>query len=1491
LYLTALRHEAQHFPLRAESHMRIILELHQAARLSGVSDFWAMLSTTADEMWSRVDPADPGREEARLYRGIGLIRRANVLTLAELEQAEQDLLVYAEANPTRDLAWAALAASRAIIVLKLDSEGQASSASERVEGVDGTMRVAMEAIPDGPHLNRVRLDWLLQKRGRGEDSVTDEELSAAVDRAEALALAADDPRLVEEVARTIRSLPEIDGLARAVDLLRRDLEQHPDDYKNRLLLVDTQYFAREFDDAYAAAGELMQAAPLKVSIMAQMQFFIRRSAAARRVDIGYQRWEQAPPQDKAAFLARIKEDHDALLALIGDTKGNPLAMKADAMLAMARNEIGVAAARLEEYLAAVDSDFEAFAYAAICQQRLGQMGLAHKHISDAVELQPRSMPLLVQKARLEIGMGRSGEAARTAGIARSIDPDDPQVVDLERQLAFRDRESGPTPDDPLSQAIFEAQDAFSRGDYDEARVPLLTVLETQPDDVRVLEALARIEFNAGLKDAAAEYLDRALAAEPNSQRLWGLKASLDNDDPIIVVEEYLKLSTSDEGDLAIALMLSMSELAKAQERLARQSEEQGNAVVADRARAVARQAQEKSDAAVARASELVPDHPKLIDHRFTLALDAGDWVEADRLVELARARNADQADGLLYRGRYAMVRGDFEEAARLLEQATARIGYSGLAWKGLAYCYQEIGRTVDALNAFEQAHQRNPNDLPTIRRYVPLLAQSGQMMRALDVVRPAARLAPDDRVIWNLWLGLESEVGDAPLALRLRRETFRAQPDDIENALSLATFLSETEPAPSLLIDAEGQALFSSMRWNGYPPSRRKEILEQARADWDAETNQILDALADREEAETLLLAAIRAQILRNRGEPAAGEQALRQFIERVPESERTAEIYISLGIYLSSVGRTEAAFEAMAAGVPYQDSVRLEADTALGNLYFETGDIERSIEHLERVHDSSGDREIALRLVECYARIGEIDEAERRLQEQIDLGGRDYLTWMLAATLADSRATQDFAGGQTTEGHRRIIERDEALKRAEQLDPSRVETYAAKARTALHDFRRTGSRTPLEKALQDLDHADSIDPGNVSISLVRVDIFLAMEDLISAMGELERVLEREPRSTVARQALIQLLVNQRDYDRAIAVVQDGEAVSPGSYLWPKMAGTLYATVRKDADAAAAAYRRAYQLQPEPSLLASMIDAEMGRAAPDYAFVRSQIEQNTALLEAVPVLRTLYARALDALGEREQALQEMRVAYQDDRANAAAQNEDPRNIPNWYLVLGMIFEGQAAEAEEFARSVAGDDADLHDDRWLAGLWASTGADGLRRAIELQNRAIAACPAERSTLRAALYQNLAQFHLGSDKFGPAAAALSEVIELMPDEASALNDFAYLTAEYLGDPAAALPYAERAVALQPRNPQFQDTLGWILFKLNDLTRSQRALLQSLEVMESAETLLHLAHVEIANGDPARAERTLRRAAESSPDTKTREEIERLLDDIRTRRSPGQ
>lgn len=123
--------------------------------------------------------------------------------------------------------------------------------------------------------------------------------------------------------------------------------------------------------------------------------------------------------------------------------------------------------------------------------------------------------------------------------------------------------------------------------------------------------------------------------------------------------------------------------------------------------------------------------------------------------------------------------------------------------------------------------------------------------------------------------------------------------------------------------------------------------------------------------------------------------------------------------------------------------------------------------------------------------------------------------------------------------------------------------------------------------------------------------------------------------------------------------------------------------------------------------------------------------------------------------------------------------------------------------------------------------------------------------------ALLYGRAMQYERG-DQVEPALADLRRIIAANPRDAQALNAYGYTLADRRQKFAEALPYVERAHALEPESAPILDSLGWIQLRLGHGERALGLLQRAWAYLKDAEIAAHLGEALWAAGrqDEARA-----------------------------------
>jgi Tfp pilus assembly protein PilF len=110
---------------------------------------------------------------------------------------------------------------------------------------------------------------------------------------------------------------------------------------------------------------------------------------------------------------------------------------------------------------------------------------------------------------------------------------------------------------------------------------------------------------------------------------------------------------------------------------------------------------------------------------------------------------------------------------------------------------------------------------------------------------------------------------------------------------------------------------------------------------------------------------------------------------------------------------------------------------------------------------------------------------------------------------------------------------------------------------------------------------------------------------------------------------------------------------------------------------------------------------------------------------------------------------------------------------------------------------------------------------------------------------------------------------KAVELDEGNVQALNDLAYVLAEFGKQPDEALKFAQKAEELAPNNAAVADTLGWVLYRKALYTSAMPYLEQGVSREPTGVRECHLALAYMKTGDQPRGEHALAAALRMDPD----------------------
>jgi tetratricopeptide (TPR) repeat protein len=143
------------------------------------------------------------------------------------------------------------------------------------------------------------------------------------------------------------------------------------------------------------------------------------------------------------------------------------------------------------------------------------------------------------------------------------------------------------------------------------------------------------------------------------------------------------------------------------------------------------------------------------------------------------------------------------------------------------------------------------------------------------------------------------------------------------------------------------------------------------------------------------------------------------------------------------------------------------------------------------------------------------------------------------------------------------------------------------------------------------------------------------------------------------------------------------------------------------------------------------------------------------------------------------------------------------------------------------------------------------------------------------------------------FDRAESVFKEILQGNPQNAVALNYIGYMLADRGVRLDEAVRYVKEALAIDPQNGAYLDSLGWALFKLNDLANAEKYLLQADELVKNDPTIVeHLGDLYFKTGNLTKAEefwkRSLSIGTEQEDIQKVRRKLEQLQETIRKQKS---
>lgn len=1441
-----------------------------AQRASCLDDVatWTALADQARIMKESFGSGDPARDLAEEYRLFATAQREASLRSDEREALVDDFEALMDRRGTSDRVVGALAQLRLAEAIQLAESRRPLEAAPLFAEVDELLADAAgrDVFGSETSIAALRLAQHRLSSGEGDANAVD----AAVERLADVAprcSAADRLR----VARAILGSGRASAIEPAIAVLAAHVAEQPQDLFHAQLLAFVEKY-RDVRKSRDLALALIDAPRQSVGLVSAFQDDLAVRAALQVFEIDLAAWASAP--DDAGRQAAIAELEKGLAVVARLTAGadDTLRLACEAKIEFARGNAASASAKFEQVLRRGRlRDLDTLYFAALSARQVGESGRALQLLEEADALQPSNPVILAQRAEISAQLGRFEQAKVLGERLLALDPDNEiarQLVDAASQL---ENTTVGAADDPTSMRLREAETAFAADRLDEANRILLELRTEAPQDARVPRAQAQVALKAQRNDEALRFVEEALLLEPRDAVLLRLKAMLSTEDPIERIRLLTEQTYGDDPGLPAYLFAAFDaarrEFQRQSEQLLESQPEEARrfADLAIRAAEAAQQMRPQLDQ-----GESIP---AVIAARFDEAMAAKRFDEALAIAAEAAA-TGDASLRPLLESRVQVVRGDLGAALQILDAAVSAGATSAVLQRERGLILESIGRPGDALDAYAEALARRPDDLEAIRRRTSLLVRSGRNAEALEMLRAARRLAPQDRLLEDSWLALEGQFGDRNLALDRRGDRYSIDPSDAANAVGFAQLLVETAPGRIHVVDRDGRIRFGVGQWEQLSPLDRQRELEQVKQSWNDIATRIFQDLVAKN-PDDLVLTRTYAVALRRLGRAAEGEQLLASFIERRGDAAESEE-WLTLGVYLVDSSKSAEALQAFEKAIAVQDDASREADLALSDFWFRRLDWERCLLHLDRVAERDSNRDLDLRRVECLTKLGRLDEAGRLLAT---VSERDLTTLLLEGLIADGRGQAAITAGDAGAAADAYRAFEAAIAEARLKAPASPLPSLQLATSLRARARLSGDASMLESARQAAEEAMRLDPSSWAATQLRADILVDAGDLNSAAAGLEQFVSTFPDLPEPRRSLVRVHMRSDNLDRAAAVIAEATQRNPSDAEWHQNAGEL-ALRRRDFAAAAAAFTRAYGLSPNAATLHRLVDMQLRVRPPDYAAILAVLTAASEEVERSVYLQSAQAAALFNTDREVEGRERLLESYRFARQAIAEGRAQPGILDGWYANLRYVYPpAKAADAEAFVRGAAAAPLEATELRWLAELSAAAGAEGQPRAASLLDEAVARDDGKDPAVTSRLFLDVGNLRYLTGDCAGAVDAFEKSASLGPPNPQTLNNLAFLCADCLGDANRALPHIERAVSISPNVPEYLDTYGFVLWKAGRLPQAEEMLLRSLRLRPTALANYHLAEVLASRGNAAQARTAIQRARTLSPSDKIRTDLDAL------------
>jgi len=580
--------------------------------------------------------------------------------------------------------------------------------------------------------------------------------------------------------------------------------------------------------------------------------------------------------------------------------------------------------------------------------------------------------------------------------------------------------------------------------------------------------------------------------------------------------------------------------------------------------------------------------------------------------------------------------------------------------------------------------------------------------------------------------------------------------------------------------------------------------------------------------------------------------------------------------------------------------------------------ELPEALHYLEEAVRSADSSDLRLELAEVYTSMNKSEDAEREARQAVKL---DPESATARSTLAQILFQRAAAGADPSS----------KLKESETLYQDLLEEGLAdeSAAQALSDLQR--GREDTAAAAATLERYRSTHSSSVEVDYNLARIYVDMGRSEEARKLLEGALEEAPDSREIRQLLAEVLEEAGEADKAVEVFRPVTDSNPGNPYGQYRLGTLLNAAGEFKEAQE---HLQTALQADPGnvrvLLAlgqSLLGTGDNRQAEDI--YRRALDRDASSLEArfflgrIAQARAeddralkLYSQILTQTAEKQSAqdraffglasfqtalIQYLNADYPQALSsvkNAIEVAREPSTDLYGLLIRIHIDSGNPAQAQQELSQALGVlpgnlellalDGEIRlregdrtaarnrfremlkssgssEEAYLLILQACSRAEANKEGVSWARQGVDA----HHDSEALEFQQAALLERAGD-FRESEKAFQALLQQSPNNAEALNYLGYMLADRGVKLEEALGLIQRALAIQPDNPAFLDSMGWALYRLGKAEQAEPYLVRAVQGSRDDATVLeHLGDVQAKLGKRADALKAYRKALEQDPE----------------------